>query len=174
MTVAYSITNLAASCTKVVGCFSRDDIVRGTRVKLANGLYGKSAQSAQSAGNQCAGCGPQISQISQILFAQPIASTAHSLGTAVGRLKPLTTFVQACSPGILRSPKLPYTCCMVIPGSPKPRYTSCMVIPGSLKPRYTSCMVSSGSPKLPYTTYRAISGSRKMPYFTHNSHKNNN
>ena len=160
MTVAYSITNLAASCTKVVGCFSRDDIVRGTRVKLANGLYGKSAQSAQSAGNQCAGCGPQISQISQILFAQPIASTAHSLGTAVGRLKPLTTFVQACSPGILRSPKLPYTCCMVIPGS--------------LKPRYTSCMVSSGSPKLPYTTYRAISGSRKMPYFTHNSHKNNN
>ena len=61
----------------VVIDFSRHDVVHRSRVELATGLYGESAQSAGKTAD---------------FHTQSIATAARSLGTAVCRLKPLTTF----------------------------------------------------------------------------------
>ena len=77
---------------KVVPDFSRHDAVSKSRVELANRLYGKSASSAKSAGKTTAAFSPaDCADFS----AQPIASTAHSLGASSLRLKPLTTLPTA-------------------------------------------------------------------------------
>ena len=99
---------------KVVSGFSRNDEVSRRREELAKCLYGKSASSAQSADQKSAGCCPQIAQMTQI-SAQPIASTARSLGTTARRLKWWTTFapvarqsvpILAASRSLLAKPSL--------------------------------------------------------------------